>query len=193
MKAKAAAAVLLLAALAGVAAGQTQAKAQAQGPAKVAAPASSPDFSGTWKLDPAASANVSPNMKGAVLVVEQKGDHIQVTPPRQGAGKILLAAEEIIADGQPYEKSVGGGKAVVTARWSADRKTLELELKGTEPEKKLEMVQTSRWSLSPDGSTWLRETRTTGDGKLRTTRLVFRRQQTEPPPTKSAPTKPPKS
>ena len=138
-----AAAFLLLGALAGSAAGQTKAPAQA----KKAAPASSPDFSGTWKLDEAASANVSPNMKAAVLVVEQKGDHIRVSPAAQGAGKVLLAGEEIIADGQPYEKSVGGGKGVLTARWSADRKSLELVLSGTEPEKKIEMVQTGRWSL----------------------------------------------
>ena len=159
MRGKGAAALVLFAVLAGSAAAQTQAKV--------------PDFSGTWKLDEAASTNVSPNMKGAVLVVEQKGDRIRVTPAPQGAGKILLAGEEIIADGQAYEKGVGGGKAVVTARWSADRKSLELETSGTEPVKKLKMLQIARWSLSADRSTWLRETRTTGSGQPRFNRLVF--------------------
>jgi hypothetical protein len=54
------------------------------------------------------------------------------------------------------------------------------------------MVQAGRWSLSADGSTWVRETRTTGDGKVRITRLIFRRQESEPA-TKSAPTKPAKN
>jgi hypothetical protein len=132
-------------------------------------------------------------MRGAVLVVEQKGDHIRITPPRQGAGKVLLAGEEIVADGRPYEKGVGGGKGVLTARWSADRKALELELSATEPEKKLKIVQISRWSLSADGSTWLRETKTTGGGKARITRLVFRREKPEPPTPSAVPAKPTKN
>jgi hypothetical protein len=152
--------------------------------------AATPDFSGNWKLDEAASGNVTPNMKGAVLVVEQKGDHIRVAPGPQGAGKILLSGDEIIADGQPYEKGMGFGKAVVTARWSADRRTLEIESSGSDPEKGVKMVQTARWSLSADRSTWVRETKTTGGGKTRTNRLIFRRQNPEssakPTPAKPA-------
>jgi hypothetical protein len=185
VKGRGAAAFFLFGVLAGSAAGQTQAKAKA-------ASASPLDFSGTWKLDEAASANVSPNMIGAILVVEQKGDHIRVTPAPQGAGKVRLAGDEIVVDGRPYEKSVGGAKGVLTARWSADGKALELELSGTAPEKGPKMIQTVSWSLSADGSTWLRETRTAGQGRVRVTRLVFRRQKPEPS-TKSPPAKPPKN
>ena len=153
-----------------------------------ALPANPPNFSGTWKLDEAASANVSPNMRGAVLVVDQKGDHIRVTPAQQAAGKLHLAGDEIVADGKAYEKGVGGGKGVLTARWSADGKTLEYELTSTSKETGKSAVQRSRWSLSSDGSTWLRETRTTGEGQNRMSRLVFRKQKQEPSKT-PAPTK----
>lgn len=177
-----AAAFLLFGVLAGFASGQTKAP-----PAKVP-PANPPNFSGTWNLDEAASANVSPNMKDAVLVVDQKGDHIRVSPAPQGAGKFRLAGDEIVADGRPYEKGVGGGKGVLTARWSADGKALELELTGEAKDTGKTAVQRSRWTLSSDGSTWVRETRTTGNGKTRVSRLVFRR--LKPTPAKSpTPTK----
>jgi hypothetical protein len=176
--ARRAAAFLLFGVLAGSAAGQTKTP-----------PAAPLNFSGTWKLDEAASANVSPNMRGAVLVVDQKGDHILVSPAKQAPGKLRLAGDDIVADGRPYEKGVGGGKGVLTARWSADGKTLELELSGTAPENGRKMVQTGRWSLSADGSTWLRETRSAGDGKVRVSRLVFRLQKPVPPNKSTPPTK----
>ena len=144
-----------------------------------------PDFNGTWKIDEAASVNVSPNMKGAVLSVEQSGDRIRVTPLKQGPGNLRLAGDEIVADGRPYEKGVGGGRGVLTARWSADGKALELELTGTASESGRTALQRSRWWLSEDRATWTRETRTSGSGQTRTSRLVFRRQPKPPPPKKT--------
>ncbi len=145
------------------------------------------DFSGTWRLDAKASVSVSPNMKDAVLIVEQKGDRIRVSPAPQGPGKLHLAADEIVADGRAYEKAVGGGKGILTARWSADGRALEMELTGGTPENPRKAVQTGRWTLSADRSTWVRETRTVGDGKVRQTRLVFHRET--PQPAKTAPPK----
>jgi hypothetical protein len=146
------------------------------------------DFSGTWKLDTSLSVNVSPNMKDAVLIVEQKGEHILVSPAAKEPGR-LLNAEEIVVDGRAYEKSVGKGKGIVTARWSADGKALELEVAVSSAEKPRDAVQRSRWTLSADRSTWVRETVTITEGKSRSNRLVFRRQAPEstttPPPRKS--------
>jgi hypothetical protein len=144
-------------------------------------PATKPplDFSGTWKLDTKLSVNVSPNMKDAVLIVEQKGNRIRVFPAPQGPGKLNLAADEIVADGRAYEKAVGGGKGILTARWSADGRALEMVLTAGPAEKPPDAVQNSRWSLDADRSTWVRETRTTGQGRPRVTRLVFHRQAPE--------------
>ena len=179
-----AAAALMALALAPAAAGQPA-------PAPTAAPktVARPDFSGTWKLDEAASVNVSSNMKGAVLSVEQSGDKIRVTPLKQGPGNLRLSGDQIVADGRPYEKGVGGGKGVLTARWSADGKALELELTGTASESGRTALQTSRWSLSEDRATWTRETRTSGGGQSRTSRLVFRRQKPAAPALKKTPAK----
>ena len=145
-------------------------------------PAAKPplDFSGTWKLDTRLSVNISPNMKDAVLIVEQKRDRIRVSPAPQGPGKVNLAAEEIVADGRAYEKAVGGGKGILTARWSADGRALEMELTGGPPENPRQAVQTIRWTLSADRSRWVRETRTTGEGGPRVTRLVFHREAPSP-------------
>jgi hypothetical protein len=153
-----------------------------------AAPAPSPppdaraplDFSGTWKLDTKASVNVSANMKDAVLLVEQKGDKVTVSPAPQGPGKLNIAGEQIVADGRAYEKAVGGGKGIVTARWSADGQALEMEITGGPPENPRQAVQTIRWTLAADRSTWVRETRTVGQGRARQTRLVFHREAPEP-------------
>jgi len=134
------------------------------------------DFSGTWLLDERASISVSPKMKGAVLIVEQKGDRIRISPGPQGPGKIYLVADELVVDGQSYEKNVGDAKGIATARWSADGKALELVVTSEPTDKRGRAVQTARWTLSADRSTWVRETRTAVDGKQSGTRLVFRRQ-----------------
>lgn len=151
------------------------------------APKAPLDFSGTWKIDMTSSLNVSPNMKDAVLIVEQRGDKIRVSPARQAPGKVLLSGEEIVADGRAYEKGVGGGRGILTARWSADGRALEMELTGGPPENPRQAVQVSRWTLSADRATWVRETRTTGNGKSRSNRVVFHRET--PGPAKTPPPK----
>jgi hypothetical protein len=164
-------------------------------PLAAAAPARTPtpkpplDFSGTWELDERASLNVSPKMKGALLVVEQHGDRIRIAPGPQGPGKLNLAADEIVLDGRSYEKNVGGARGITSARWSADGQALELNITAEPTEKRGRAVQTVRWTLSRDRSTWVRETHTTYEGRQTTSRLVFRR-QTKPPPAKK-PSPPP--
>ena len=143
------------------------------------------DFSGTWELDEKASINVSAKMRGAVLIVEQHGDRIRISPEKQAPGQLYLAADELVVDGRPYEKSVGTGKGETTARWSADGQAMELHVTAPAPEGHTQAVQTSRWTLSRDGSTWIRETRTILDGKGAANRLVFRRRAAQPSATPS--------
>jgi hypothetical protein len=143
------------------------------------------DFSGTWQLDERASLNVSTRMQGAVLIVDQRGDRIRISPGAQGPGKLNLSADELVVDGQPYEKNVGGAKGIATARWSDDGQAMELRITGSPAEGHTQAVQTARWTLSRDGTTWVRETQTVADGKGSSSRLVFRRQATPPSATPS--------
>lgn len=109
-------------------------------------------------------------MERAVLEVSQKGDRIWITPARK---KMSVLAEEIVADGRPYEKALGNEKGVVTAAWAQDGKSLRLEITAGVPPNVA--VQSSRWKLLSDGAIWVRETRTVENGRARQSRLVFRR------------------
>ncbi|HEX9147880.1 MAG TPA: hypothetical protein VF958_01840 [Thermoanaerobaculia bacterium] len=134
------------------------------------------DFSGTWTLDEKASRGVSTNMHGAVLRVEQSGDHIRIFPVGRRA---KLLGEEIVADGRPYEKALGPGRGVVTATWSKDGASLWLEVTaGTQEDPRAAAaIQRSVWKLSPDGRTWLRHSVSMQGKELREARLVFRKQE----------------
>ena len=138
-------------------------------------PAAPLDFSGTWVLDAKASANVSSRMRDGVLTVSQRGDRIYIAP---GAPKMQVMAEEIIADGQPYEKALGTGqKAIVRAGWASDGGSLRLEIVAGDSK------QRSVWKLSSDRSVWVRDTSTLDHGARRNSRLVFRRQTAGVTPT----------
>lgn len=130
------------------------------------------DFSGLWKLDEAASSGVSFHMRDAVLRLEQTGDRIQVTPVGRGEG---LLAEQIVADGRPYEKTIGNGKGIVTAAWAKDRRSLWLEVAAGPAEDPRSAVQRSVWKLSDDRKTWVRQSVTIRAGVRTESRLVFRR------------------
>ena len=126
------------------------------------------DFSGTWVLDPKTSVNVSSRMRDAVFNVTQTGDHILIAP---GAPKMQVMAEEIVADGQPYEKALGTGqKAVVRAAWAPDGESLRVEITAGDSH------QRGVWKLSTDRTVWVRDTSTLDHGARRNSRLVFRKQ-----------------
>jgi hypothetical protein len=133
-----------------------------------------PDFSGVWRIDETASRGISDRMRGAVLRVEQSGDRIRIFPLGEGD---KLVADEVIADGRPYEKSVGNGKGVLTARWSADRESLWLEVAAGPPEEPRAAVQRSVWRLSDGGKTWVRQSVTLQSGERAEATLVFRKTQ----------------
>lgn len=132
------------------------------------------DFTGVWELDATASRGVPSNMRGAVLSVTQTGHRILIEPV--GGGRAVLTADQIVADGRTYEKTVGPkAKGYVTASWSPDRASLRLEVTAGLGENPKASVQRSIWTLSKDRKVWVRQSMTSVDGKTTATRLVFRR------------------
>ena len=111
-------------------------------------------------------------MRGAVLSVEQKGNHIRILPLGH---RDKLLGDEIVADGRPYEKALGNGKGVVTAGWSKDRGSLWLEVTGGTSGEPRAAIQRSVWKLSSDRKTWIRHSVSSSGGERAESRLVFRR------------------
>lgn len=111
-------------------------------------------------------------MRGAVLRLEQSGDRIRILP--LGGGDQLLA-EQIVADGRSYEKTIGNGKGVVTAAWSKDGRSLWIEVTAGPPENARAAVFRSVWKLSDDRRTWIRQSVSLQHGKKSESSLVFRR------------------
>ena len=144
------------------------------------------DFSGVWEIDAAASQGAPANMSGAVLSVVQSGNRITLEPVH--GEHILLAADQIIADGRTYEKNVSTKmKGLVTAAWSPRGESLRIEISAGPPEDLKRMVQRSVWTLSRDRKVWVRQGVTVREGKSSLTRLVFRRRMGIPPTPKVSP------
>jgi hypothetical protein len=116
-------------------------------------------------------------MLGAVLSVAQVGNRIRITPVKaEGGSRPAILAEEIVADGRPYEKALGpAGKGVVTAGWAADGKALWIEVLAGPPENPREAVQRIIWKLSDDRTIWVRESVSMSPGNAKSSRLVFRK------------------
>ncbi len=148
------------------------------------------DFSGVWELDAAASRGAPPNMLGAVLSVTQSGDRIRIEPV-QGE-QLRLSADQIVADGRTYEKSVGmDRKGFLTAAWSPDRGSLRIQVTAGPPDNPGASVQRSVWRLSQDRQIWVRQTLTIRDGRSSETLLVFRRRKVGTTPSPATQTRSP--
>ena len=131
------------------------------------------DFSGIWVLDAAASRGAPSHMSEAVLSVRQDGNTIWIEPIDQK--RPYLLSEQIVADGQPYEKAVGPEqKGIVTAGWGKDNRSLWVQVvAGTmdEPVGAQRIV----WRLEDGGKTWVRQTSTIQPDGTKETMLVFRK------------------
>ncbi len=170
-------AVLLWASLPLLAAPAAPTPAPKKTPA-AASPARPPlNFSGVWEFDRKMSRGVSRNMEEAVLTVTQTGNRIFITP--QGKAKETILAEEIVVDGQPYEKALGpAGKGLVTAAWGKDNRSLWIDVAAGTPEEPRAAVQQIKWTLSSDGNVWIRETVSISKFRTGRSRLVFRKKNT---------------
>ncbi len=131
------------------------------------------DFSGVWVLDAAASRGAPSHMTEAVLSVRQDGNRIWIEPIEQK--RPYLLSEQIVADGQPYEKAVGPKqKGTVTAGWGKDNQSLWIQVvAGTvdEPVGAQRVV----WRLEDGGKTWIRQTSSIQPNGTKETLLVFRK------------------
>lgn len=140
------------------------------------------DFTGVWVLDEKASRNVAPAMSGEVLNVRQTGNEIWISP--MDPSKSHLLSESIVADGRPYEKTLGNsGKGVLVAAWGKDGKSLWLEVTAGPESDPRQVVQRSEWKLSADRRTWVRQSVSIQNGQTRDATLVFRRRIASPTPT----------
>lgn len=161
------------------------------GPAKPAAPATPKakakgkstskkvplDFTGVWVLDVQNSSGVAPQMADAVLQVRQNGNRIWIEQIESPERQIL--SEQIVVDGQKYEKALGHGqKGTLQAEWGKDGTSLWLQaIAGPEGDPS-SAVQRMVWRLRDGGKIWTRQTKTIQPGGEKETFLVFRKRET---------------
>jgi hypothetical protein len=145
------------------------------------------DFSGVWNLDLQTSKNVVPRLeRGLTVTVRQNGSRIWMEASGPDSPK---ASDVIVADGRPYKKDLGPGlSATVTAQWAPDGTAMLMEIVAGDP-KTPQVVQRTRWTLSPDKKNWYRHTITLDGSERRETGLAFRRQSAAPTPRTPAPKK----
>ena len=164
-----------------------------RGSAKSQSPHAPLDFTGVWELDAKASKGVVNAMQEAALRVHQNGNRIWLEPLGPASTKLL--AEEIVVDGQLYEKKMGKDKGTLIAKWGTDGTSLWMEaVKGTEQDPRA-AVQRMVWRLRDFGNTWTRQTWSISGEKTKQTFLVFRKRPAkwEPTPSFVTPTPFPRS
>ena len=135
------------------------------------------DFTGVWVLDAKASTGVAPQMQDVVLNVRQNGNRIWIEQLESQSRMIL--SEQIVVDGQKYEKGLGGGqKGTLEAAWGNDHTSLWLQAIAAAGDNPNGAVQRMIWRLRDDGKTWTRQTRTIQPDGVKDTFLVFRKRET---------------
>ncbi len=139
------------------------------------------DFSGVWELDPKASQGVVKAMQNAVIRVKQNGDRIWMEPLGTAQGTLL--AEELVVDGQLYEKKLGKDKGTVLAKWGNDNQSLWIEAVNSTPQDPRAAVQRMVWRLQDFGNTWTRQSWTISGEKSKQAYLVFRKRPADWVPT----------
>ena len=138
------------------------------------------DFTGVWVLDAKASTGVAPQMAGVVLQVRQNGNRIWIEQVESQSR--MIVSEEIVVDGQKYEKGLGGGqKGTLEAAWGNDNTSLWLQAVAAAGDNPTGAVQRMIWRLRENGQTWTRQTRTIQPDGVKDTFLVFRKKETKKP------------
>jgi hypothetical protein len=117
------------------------------------------DFGGTWALDKANSEGLPPGMD-QLMTIAQTGDKLSVETKLITEQGEQVVPDSYILDGKEVEftpKGLGGqsGKGMRTAKWGADRNTIEVSENATfdTPEGAVTFQTTRKWMLSPDGKT----------------------------------------
>ncbi len=124
--------------------------------------ATTPNFTGTWKFDPAKSTGGKTWPADTVLVIRQFGDRVEM---KYRTGEKDLSSGVYIADGQARKTyHARTDNAFVTARWKNNDLVVTTnyqiiwEMGDTAP-----VSDTERWSLANNGQTLVRKT---SDGKV---------------------------
>jgi hypothetical protein len=146
------------------------------------APKAPLNFSGVWELDPKASTGVVKAMEQAAIKIEQNGNRIWIGPLGSAStGKLL--ADQIVVDGQLYEKKLGKDKGTVLAKWGNDNQSLWIEAVNSTPQDPRAAVQRMVWRLQDFGNTWTRQSWTISGENVKQTFLVFRKRPADWVPT----------
>jgi len=140
------------------------------------------DFSGVWELDPAASQGVVKAMEHAAIKIEQNGNRIWIAPLGAASTEKLLA-DQIVVDGQLYEKKLGKGKGTVQAKWGTDNQSLWIEAVNSTPTDPRAAIQRMVWRLRDFGNTWTRQSWTISGDNSKQAFLVFRKRPADWVPT----------
>jgi hypothetical protein len=140
--------------------------------------ATTPNFTGTWKYDPAKSTGGKGLPADTVLVIHQYGDRVEM---KYRAGDKDLSSGAYIADGQPRKTYHAKTEdAFVRVKWQNDdlvvttNHVIMSEIGDVAP-----VTDTERWSLANNGQTLVRKS---SDGKV----IEFEKM---PEPNKPAPNK----
>lgn len=125
--------------------------ANAAPPATPAAKQSQPNFTGTWKLDPAqCSFGSVPGPESRVDIIDHKDSVIKVSTVQKGTmqGDVDYSYS-LTTDGKPSTMNFQGTDATNTAYWTQDMLEVDTDttFQGTE------LTIKSLWSLSEDGKT----------------------------------------
>ena len=177
---------------AGVLSGQTTPTPGAAKPkSKAKAPSAKVplDFTGVWVLDGEASSGVSPQMTNAVLQVRQNGNRIWIE--QIGTANRGILSEQIVVDGQKYEKALGAGQVgTLQADWGNDGTSLWLQVIAGQEGDPSSAVQRMVWRLRDGGKVWTRQSKTIQPDGVRETFLVFRKRSPSGPVTPTKPAAP---
>ena len=109
-----------------------------------------PNFSGEWKMNPAAS-NFAPLPAPDKLVrkISHHDVHLKITTTQVGQQKEIVTDLSYTTDGKECRNVIRGQQFTGTARWEGDTLVInsKREVQG------MDISQTESWTLSQDGQT----------------------------------------
>ncbi|HEX8556595.1 MAG TPA: hypothetical protein VF668_00605 [Pyrinomonadaceae bacterium] len=115
-------------------------------------------LAGRWKLDPARSEGLPPGMR-QLMAVSQEGDVVRLETTLITDEGEQVVPDSYTLDGREAEFAPKGpqgqtGKGRRTARWTADRKGVEVDEQVTfdSPEGPVTIKTSRRWSLTDDNT-----------------------------------------
>jgi hypothetical protein len=112
--------------------------------------AANPDFSGSWKLNPAKSNFGSfPAPQSIARQIVQKGAKLSMTSVQKGAQGEVTSEFVYTTDGKPVTNKSKGGESKGSAQWIGDK----LMIESSRDVQGATLTQKDIWTLSPDGKT----------------------------------------